>query len=277
MNTKKFMPNKLIIGLSTILLFCSFIQREENREFVNNAFHKGEYLKYKAYFGFIPVGSGTWKIQESTASFHNKPSFKVDVIGKTSAWLSFVVPVDDHWMSLVDTSTLVSHMAYRNLTEGRYKKIDITEFYHEDSLIRVKDLDFETNRFKESKEYKMEGITRGMISGFLHLRTLDFNKIQVNDTIVIKSFLEDTFYDLEIVCYKREPVKTRAGTFKSVVFRPVMPDNSIFEGEDAILAWISDDENKIPLKVEAEMFIGHAGIELSDFSGLRNEPALLDD
>ena len=39
-----------------------------------------------------------------------------------------------------------------------------------------------------------------------------------------------------------------------------MPDNSIFEGEDAILAWISDDENKIPLKVEAEMFIGHAGI-----------------
>ena len=66
-------------------------------------------------------------------------------------------------------------------------------------------------------------------------------------------------------------------TFKSIVFRPVMPDNSIFEGEDAILAWISDDENKIPLKVEAEMFIGHAGIELSDYSGLRNDPALLDD
>ena len=54
-------------------------------------------------------------------------------------------------------------------------------------------------------------------------------------------------------------------------------ENSIFDGEDAILAWISDDENKIPLKVEAEMFIGHAGIELAEYSGLRNTPALLDD
>ena len=55
-----------------------------------------------------------------------------------------------------------------------------------------------------------------------------------------------------------------------------MPENSIFEGEDAVLAWISDDDNKIPLKVEAEMFIGHAGIELTSFSGLRNKPALVD-
>ena len=76
--------------------------------------------------------------------------------------------------------------------------------------------------------------------------------------------------------YAIEVIKTKAGSFKSVVFRPVMPENSIFEGEDAVLAWISDDDNKIPLKVEAEMFIGHAGIELTSFSGLRNKPALVD-
>ena len=54
-----------------------------------------------------------------------------------------------------------------------------------------------------------------------------------------------------------------------------MPDNSVFEGEDAILAWFSDDENKIPLKVQAKMFIGKAGIELVGYNGLKNEPALI--
>ncbi|MEN8248000.1 MAG: DUF3108 domain-containing protein [Bacteroidota bacterium] len=269
------MRRELIIGILAIVILSSFIQSDGKIE--NNAFFKGEYLEYKAYFGFIPVGHGSWKIHETNVNFHDNPSYKVDVFGKTSTWLSIVAPVDDHWMSLVDTSTLVTHMAYRNLIEGRYKKLDITEFFQEDSLIKVKDFDFDTKTFKEVQEYKMEGITRGMISGFMHMRTLDFDKVQINDTVVIKSFLDDTFYDLEIVCYKREPVETKAGTFKSVVFRPVMPDNSIFEGEDAILAWISDDENKIPLKVEAEMFIGHAGIELADYSGLRNKPALLDD
>ena len=49
-----------------------------------------------------------------------------------------------------------------------------------------------------------------------------------------------------------------------------MPDNSLFKGENAIKIWISDDKNKIPLKAEAEMFIGSAGLELIGFTGLRN-------
>jgi Protein of unknown function (DUF3108) len=244
---------------------------------VNESFQKGEYLEYKASYGFFTVGRGTWKIQNKSVEIHDRPNYQVDVYGRTSGLLSWLASVDDHWKSYVDTATLVTHLAVRNLKEGRYKKVDITEFFHEDSLIVVKDLDFDTGNFKEAEEYRMNDVTRGMISGFLHMRTLDFSTLAIGDTVTIKAFLDDTFYDLQVICYKREVVETKAGDFKSVVFRPVMPENSIFEGEDAILAWISDDENKIPLKVEAEMFIGHAGIELTNYSGLRNKPALVDD
>ena len=51
---------------------------------------------------------------------------------------------------------------------------------------------------------------------------------------------------------------------------PVMPDNNLFRGENSIRFWISDDKNKIPLKVEAEMFIGSAGVEITSFKGLKN-------
>ncbi len=269
------MRSRLILAIILILILSGFVQDVKNDVSLNHNFLKGEYLEFKAYYGFLAVGKGSWKIQNSSIQIHNQSNFQVDVYGRTSGFIHFLAPVEDHWKSYVDTSTLVTHLAMRNLQEGKYKKIDITEFFHEDSLIKVKDMDFETGSFKEAQEYKMEGITRGLISGYMHMRTLDFSKLAIGDTITIKSFLDDTFYDLQIICYAREVVETKAGSFKSVVFRPVMPENTIFEGDDSILAWISDDENKIPLKVEAEMFIGHAGIELSSFSGLRSEPALV--
>lgn len=273
---KHVMKRHLLYILPFTLLLLSFKQ-DSFPVYKNDAFLHGEYLEFKASFGFFPVGKGTWKISERTVQIHDRPTYQIDVNGWTTGFVGFVAPVRDHWKSYVDTASFITHIAHRDLIEGKYKKIDITEFNHTDSLIRVKDYDFEAKTFKSAEEYQTEKLTRGMISGFLYMRTLDFDDIHIGDTVKFDAFLDDTFYDFQVICYKREPVETKAGTFKSVVFRPVMPDNSVFEGEDAILAWISDDENKIPLKVEAEMFIGHAGVELSSFEGLRHKPALIDD
>jgi hypothetical protein len=269
---------QLYIGLFLLLTLSAFTQDMPKEDYLeNNAFMEGEFLEFKAKYGFFTVGKGSWKVKKGTVEIHNRPTYQVDVIGRTSGFVNFVAPVDDLWRSYVDTANLVTHMAQRNLIEGKYKKIDITEFFHSDSLIKVSDFNFDKGSFKPPTVYEMQDVARGMISGFMYMRTMDFNTIAIGDTISFKAFLDDTFYDFQVICYNREVVETKAGDFKSVVFRPVMPDNSIFEGEDSILAWISDDENKIPLKVEAEMFVGHAGIELTSFRGLRNNPALVDD
>jgi Protein of unknown function (DUF3108) len=274
---KIHMRKDVIIGVFLFIGLSSFIRYHQEELPVNTNFKKGEYLEYKASYGIFTVGKGSWQIQNSSIEIHDRPNYQVDVHGGTSGFIGFLAPVKDHWKSYIDTTTLVTHLALRDLVEGKYKKIDITEFHFKDSLIKVKDMNFETNTFKEAEEYEMGDVTRGMISGFMYLRTLDMSNLVIGDTISFKAFLDDTFYDFQVICHGREVVKTRAGSFKSIVFRPVMPENSIFDGEDAVLAWISDDENKIPLKVEAEMFIGHAGIELTSFRGLRNKPALVDD
>jgi hypothetical protein len=50
-----------------------------------------------------------------------------------------------------------------------------------------------------------------------------------------------------------------------------MPDNQLFRGENSVTAWISADGNQIPVKVDAKMFVGHAGTELVSFRGLKNQ------
>ncbi len=239
-------------------------------------FKRGEYLEYKATFGIFTVGKGTFQIQPTLHKVNNRICYKLDSYGKTSGFVDWLAPVDDHWGAYVDTTSLVTHIAYRTLREGKYRKNEVVYFDFEKDSIKVKDFNFDANTYKEPVYYTMERLTREMMSGFLYLRTVDFNELQKGDTVEIYSFLEDTFYDFKIVVWGREELKTKAGTFKSIKFVPVMPDNNTFEEGNSIYAWFSDDDNKIPLKVEAKMFIGHAGIELTEFQNLSKPPGLVD-
>ena len=109
-----------------------------------------------------------------------------------------------------------------------------------------------------------------MIGGFLILRTMDLSATKVGDTLQIKGFFEDTFYNLKIIYKGKDVIKTKVGKFRALRMVPIMPDNKIFDGENSVTAWFSDDRNRMPIKISAQMFIGSAGVELTSYSGLRN-------
>jgi hypothetical protein len=90
------------------------------------------------------------------------------------------------------------------------------------------------------------------------------------DSVVISGFLEDTFYDMKMVYDGIEKVKTKAGKFKAIKLIPIMPEGGVFDGEKSVTLWISADENKVPLKIEAKMFVGNTTLELSAFNNLKH-------
>lgn len=110
-----------------------------------------------------------------------------------------------------------------------------------------------------------------MVAGFLYLRVIDLKKRKVGDTLTVSGFFEDTAYNLKIMYKGKENVSTKIGNILCYKLVPVMPDNKLFDGENSITCWISDDENRIPVKIQAKMFIGSTGIELVGFKGLRNQ------
>jgi len=70
--------------------------------------------------------------------------------------------------------------------------------------------------------------------------------------------------------WSKETIRTKVGKVRTIVLVPVMPKNKIFDGENSVSAWFSDDKNRIPVKISAELFIGSASVELIDYSGLRS-------
>jgi len=236
----------------------------------NVSFTRGEVINFKMTYGFFTVGKGSVNIHPRYYRINNRECFKIDVYGKTVGMVDWVADVDDRWGAYIDTAALVPHQFYRFIREGRYRKDEWTNFDHPNKKIEVKTLDKKTGKLKEPKYYDAPGQVRDMVAGFLYLRNMDLSKTKVGDTISVKGFFEDEFYNFRIVYSGKETIRVKAGKIKTLVFNPVMPKNKVFDGENSVTAWFSDDNNRIPVKISANMFIGSAGVELTSYSGLKN-------
>lgn len=253
------------------ITMTAFIQQDSHRyeRVKNDSFKKGEVLEFKMNYGFISIGKGSARIHPNYFKMNDRDCFKVDVYGKTVGVVDWIADVDDHWGAYIDTVALVPHQFYRRIRENNYKKDEWTNFDQQNGKIEVKVLDNKTGKLREPKYYDAPNTIRDMIAGFLYLRTLDLSRTKVGDTLKISGFFEDTFYTMKILYQGKDVVKTKAGKFRAIKLIPIMPDNKVFDGENSVTAWFSDDGNRIPVKISADMFIGSAGVELTGYSGLK--------
>ncbi len=57
--------------------------------------------------------------------------------------------------------------------------------------------------------------------------------------------------------------------YSTIKFSALLVDGTIFDGGEDMTVWVSDDENKIPLKVEAKIKVGWIKAYLVDTKGLK--------
>jgi hypothetical protein len=263
---------RALIGIFSFLILTGFMSDQQEAALPtvrNDSFKRGEVIEFKMTYGFFTVGKGAARIDNAYYKMNDRYCFKVDVSGKTVGMIDWVADIDDKWGSYIDTAALVPHQFYRKIREGRYKKDEWTNFDHVNKKIEVKAVG-RNGKAREPKYFDAPSEVRDLIGGFLYLRIMDFSNLKVNDTVTVNGFLEDEFYKLKIIYRGKDTVKLKIGKVRALVFTPVMPANKLFDGEDSITAFFSDDKNRIPLKIDAKMFVGSAGVELTGYSGLKN-------
>ncbi len=268
----------IIARLLVFMIFASgFLQAQEIKmgETQNDIFALGEELTYKATFLGMTAGKATARVDKSYHKILGHHCYKIDVFGETSDWISWITKVKDNWGAYLDTTHLLTRSSYRVIREGRYRKNEWVTFNQETQKASVQVVDKKTGQYGEAKHFNIPENAADLVGGFMHLRFFDFDHTKKGDTLSIKGFFEDTSYTLKILYKGKDVVKTKIGKIPCHELVPIMPDNKLFDGDNSITVWISDDKNKIPVKMSAKMFIGHTGIELVSFRGLKNSIRVL--
>lgn len=256
---------RLLTYAILVAVICGFVRKDSYRYISNESFTAGEVLEYRVHYGFLNIGEGIVEVSPTLYKVNNRVCYKVNVFGRTSGTFELGYKVRDTWRSYIDTSALVPQKFYTNIQENKYRKEETVFFDHLKRTVRSEE------KNQETKEFSIPNNVQDLISGYYFLRTLNFNKFSDGDTIAVKAFFDDEFYDFKVRFRGREEVKTRFGKIKCIRVTPVMPPNQLFKDENSISVYISDDKNKIPIKVEADFFLGAIVLELKKHKGLKND------
>lgn len=254
---------------AVIILFSSFVQEGSfNKELKNRSFSQGEKLKYRLHYGWFTAGEATVSVLPDIHVVNEKPCFKMEIKGKSKGAFASMFKVKDLWRSYVDTSTMIPQKFYRNIKEGRYRLNETTFYHHDEGRVHLT----YTKRSKtvRNKDFEVPKNVHDIVSAFYYLRNIDYSEMEKGEKVKIDVFLEDENYEYFVQYEGKEVIKTNLGKVNAFKVVPVMPDNDIFDGEDSIVMWLSDDENKIPLKVRAKMFVGAVEMEITEESSLRH-------
>jgi len=247
--------------LIIVLLFAVFFNpgkifdlKKEN-QFVE-VYKPGEELYYEMSYGWVKGGEASLKL--SSVKFQGKSVYYVKAIGITTGVAHTLFKVRDIYESYFDPITGKPFKSVMDLKEGDYRNYNEVYFYHEQNIL----LSDKTGK----KEIKNDVFD--IVSAFYHLRK-NMENVKIGDKITIHTYFHDEPWDLVIRYKGIETIKTDLGKISCMKFKPVVLKGT-FESEDALDIWISNDKNKIPIRVKMKFFVGSFKTDLTSYRGLTN-------
>lgn len=228
----------------------------------NHSFQVGEKYTYKVKYGFLTVGQAKVDVHQKIFQVNNRPCYRVNVLGKT-AGLASIWKVSNTYRSYIDTLALVPHKFIYSARENSFERDQTFTFDQENNKVQKIEKEKVT-------EYKVPENVQDVISGYYYLRTVDFSSMKLGSKVKAPMFFDDELYDMEVRYMGKDKVKTRFGHINVLKLNPILPKNSLFDGEEPIRIYVSDDVNKVPIRMEIDFSFGTISMEISDYKNVRN-------
>ena len=226
-------------------------------------FKSGEWLRYKmSYSGFLRAGTAVLEIKEK--EYNGKKVFHTKGSGWTSGAVKWFFEVEDLYESYFDKETIKPYVFKRKIDEGGYKKHRITSFNYDSKKAYIQDFTLQTDTSVAFTN------VQDMMSSFYFLRSTDTKNLKIGDEIKLDMFMDSQVYPFKLRFLGREVLKTKFGKVNSLIFRPLVQSGRIFKAQESVTIWITDDANKIPIKMMASLAVGSLRAELEEYKGLAN-------
>ena len=261
---------KILFAVVLLSAFFAFNQQdqilisEENsptlRSINHNAFQAGEKLEYRLHYGVIGAGTAKMEVHKMDKKIAGREVYHMVGTGRSKGAFDWFFKVRDTYETYMDVEGVFPWLFVRNVNEGGY---EIHQTYK-----------FAQNKNKvdngKGKIFEIPLGVQDMLSSFYYARTIDFSSAKKNEIFTIWSFVDDELWPLKIRYMGRYTIKVSGKKYKAMKFHPVVQEGRLFENEEDVTVWVSDDGNKIPLLAEGKVLIGSVKMELTNYSGLAN-------
>lgn len=210
-----------------------------------------EKMKFNIYWMGIYAGSATVFVKGDSESI------KISSEVNSASFISNFYYVHDKAESII-TNGRPKYFRLIQI-EGKYRGDKEVKFnYDSGEIVFINHI-----KNKMSVHKGINKVFMDVLSGFFYLRT---NQIDKNNPVFIDIFDSDKFATVEIKVLKEEVIETSEGKeIKALLIKPELTTEGLFKRKGDIFIWISNDDKKIPLKIETKVSVGKITAELKEY------------
>ena len=231
-------------GLKLFLLLVIFFFSAPS---VGSAFTVPEKLVFDLTWTGVSAGTATLDISNENGRA------KIVSTARSADWVSAFYKVDNRVESLLkngDPESLIGLPEnYRiKLREGKHKRDRELNFDHPNLEVTFID-----HIGSAKKTYNIGENTFDPLSSFYSVRTLP---LVVGKSVYVNIFDSKKIWRVEVQVLRKEKIRTRLGKFDTVVIKPLMKSEGLFNRKGDMYIWLTDDMKRLPVKMQTKVAIG---------------------
>jgi hypothetical protein len=210
----------------------------------------GEYLKYRAKYGFITGGAVIIKtkpvVYKGDTNCYN---VKIDMYA--TGIVDDLFHFHDIFHSTFSKKTLKPYIFISDAHEGKYVQYEEVSYYdtYIESTIKGK---FET----KERYYDL-------VSGIFALRAMNWNNWAINTQKIFPIYFDEKIFDVNVIYKGKETVKVNKKEYACHKFVPVFTGTKTFK-KSGISIYFTDDNNRIPVLIKVDFAVGSFKVELME-------------
>lgn len=237
------------------------------------AYQAGEHLKFTVHYSWGVINSdvGVATVDLDTLRINGEKVFHCAVYGKTVSWYDLLFKVREDFQAWFSADGIVPLKFTRNTREGRYRaKNTYTYMWDMPEPLIAADV-FTSSSGQRYVQLPLDHCTYDLPALFFMARNMDFDAVAPGVRYPMTFAIDDDVYNVYFILLGRETRKIKGlGTVKTIKFAAKLLAGEVFTGEEDMIIWISDDDNRIPLMFEAPILVGTASGRLAEYSGLKH-------
>lgn len=232
----------------------------------SSAFKTGEWLKFRLHYGWLNASYAT--LQVNSNEIDGIPVYHVVGKGKTTGFASIFFKVDDTYESYFGKKTGMPYRFIRKIDEGGYTKDYDIIFDHNNDTAVLND-----RKNKKKINFTLQDSIQDLLSAFYYLRN-NYNPddlVEGEDIKLKMLYDDDGIYNFKLRYLGNEVLRTKYGKVECYKFRPLVESGRVFKEKESLSLWVSADDNRIPVRIQADLAVGSIKADLDGYNGLKHQ------
>lgn len=241
-------------AIALILTFTSDIMAEPAAS-LPVAPWEGERLVFEISWFKLKGGTAVLEVSEG-AEIEGRKVHQISAVTNSNSFVDKFHRVRDRVDSFVYADNLSSAGFKVHQEEGKFRQDKEISFdYIKGTATYTVD--------KEISQYPIPFFIQDALSALYYLRT---RELIIGKPVIIDVFEDRKLWQLEVQVLGRERISTPAGEFDTILVKPLLKYEGIFQRKGELYVWLTDDSRKMPVRMKSKIKIGSVFADLLEYN-----------